>query len=1153
MKGTKQMKAPTSSSSAIQTQSPPLPLPGSRAPRPINALLTSWAAAFALLLLGAAAQTARADANWDGDNPIGNFSYTDNFYCNSAGGCGGYGYGGSLHFSLRNNSNQTSQYQDVGWQNEDNIYWDSGWPVDTTFNANGSSGINVNQRIENDSYHTITMNCPTSGAKNGASQIELNPVNGDLVLNANVYNDNNKPFYVYGASSKMLTIGVGLTGNSSVNLTIAQYSKVKLTAAQNWGDSTHGVSIQQGEFWLDSGGSLASSSVPITVGLSDANTAKLWLSVATGGQTLNSPITVNNQSSSPAEKTIGGLNTSGTSTFGGTVTLNGQVNLSAGTGGTVVFGNVISGSSQNVVINGYLLPLAGTIIMSAANTYSGNTYISGGTLQFNSGGTAASSPNFYLGETSGSQTATLALGVTGGGQTLNNPITVRSGSSGTKTISGLATSSSSTLGGNITLSDNLTVSSASGGNLNLGGVISGSGFGVTKVGAGTVTLTSSSANTYTGNTTISAGTLLVNGSTASGSSVTVASATTLGGSGTINGPLSVGSGGIVAPGAGAASAGTTLTLAGTVTLNSGCVVSNRINKTTLTADKVSKSGGTLTLAGTLKVVLDSGTLAKGDSFTLFGGTLAGSFASTSLPTLPTGLAWDTTQLGAGGNGKISVVCDGSLAASAGAAKAVCAGGSTGIGGSLTGSGGSGGYTYSWSPGAGLSSATVANPTATPSSTTTYTVTVTDSGGCTAQSRVIVTVNAIPSAPSTTGGSRCGSGTVGLSASGSGGTLKWYSDAGLTTQVGTGTSYTTPSLSSTTTYYVTETSAAGCVSTSSAVTATVNAIPDQTITPAASAVCAGSTGNTADVATTSGATYSWSIIGGTITAGASSSHVTYTAGTGSAVTLSCVVTSSAGCASAGGQNTSVTVNAIPGQTITPAASAVCADSTGNTADVTTTSGATYSWSITGGTITAGGSSSHVTYTAGTGSAVTLSCVVTPSAGCASAGGQNTSVTVSALPTAPNGTYARAPGGSLKILISSLGASDPISSLGGGSQLATITHDATYIYYLPQTGNANDDSFTYTVANANCSKSGTITVNVVKEGGVAKSITVVDGMVTIVFAGVPHVLYDVERKHYIGDSWTAVSTGPYEAPDAGVWTYVDDPAPWSDSGYYRLKQH
>ncbi len=62
-----------------------------------------------------------------------------------------------------------------------------------------------------------------------------------------------------------------------------------------------------------------------------------------------------------------------------------------------------------------------------------------------------------------------------------------------------------------------------------------------------------------------------------------------------------------------------------------------------------------------------------------------------------------------------------------------------IGGSPTASGGSGTYTYSWSPVTGLSSATVANPTATPAETTTYTVTVSDGVSTPATSAVIVTV------------------------------------------------------------------------------------------------------------------------------------------------------------------------------------------------------------------------------------------------------------------------------------------------------------------------------------------------------------------------------------------------------------------------------
>lgn len=81
---------------------------------------------------------------------------------------------------------------------------------------------------------------------------------------------------------------------------------------------------------------------------------------------------------------------------------------------------------------------------------------------------------------------------------------------------------------------------------------------------------------------------------------------------------------------------------------------------------------------------------------------------------------------------------------------------------------------------------------------------------------------------------------------------------------------------------------------------------QTITPAASSVCAGATA-TASVTVTPGATYAWSVNNGTITSGGTSSTVTYTAWAVSPVTLNCVVTSPCGFQSAGGQNVNVTVN------------------------------------------------------------------------------------------------------------------------------------------------------------------------------------------------------------------------------------------------------
>jgi len=113
----------------------------------------------------------------------------------------------------------------------------------------------------------------------------------------------------------------------------------------------------------------------------------------------------------------------------------------------------------------------------------------------------------------------------------------------------------------------------------------------------------------------------------------------------------------------------------------------------------------------------------------------------------------------------------------------------------------GGVTWLWTFGDGNTS-TLQNPSHTYTASGTYTVKL-KIYGCNGNDSLVrtnyISVNLV-TAPTTTDGSRCGTGTVTLSASGTG-TLNWYDASTAGNLVNTGTSYTTPSLSTTTTYYV----------------------------------------------------------------------------------------------------------------------------------------------------------------------------------------------------------------------------------------------------------------------------------------------------------------------------------------------------------------
>ena len=88
---------------------------------------------------------------------------------------------------------------------------------------------------------------------------------------------------------------------------------------------------------------------------------------------------------------------------------------------------------------------------------------------------------------------------------------------------------------------------------------------------------------------------------------------------------------------------------------------------------------------------------------------------------------------------------------------------------------------------------------------------------------------VPDIPTPGPVARCGAGSVNLTASGcAGGTLKWYATATSTTVLVTGPTYTTPSITETTSYFVSCTNVNGCESKRAEVKATINPNPTVTV-------------------------------------------------------------------------------------------------------------------------------------------------------------------------------------------------------------------------------------------------------------------------------------------------------------------------------------
>ena len=287
-------------------------------------------------------------------------------------------------------------------------------------------------------------------------------------------------------------------------------------------------------------------------------------------------------------------------------------------------------------------------------------------------------------------------------------------------------------------------------------------------------------------------------------------------------------------------------------------------------------------------------------------------------------------------------------------------------------------------------------TITPTADTTYTLTYTDPIG-TLHTAVTVHVVAAPTTPIITAPAEVTAGATGLTASvpaQADGSYTWTVVGGAIT-AGAGTPQITFSAGTSGTVQLSciVTNAAGTASLQGTATSTIVSAPGATAITAPAFVTSGATGLIASVPSQAGDTYAWTLTGGTISSGAATNQIIFSAGASGTVSLACVVTNSAGTAAPQATATCVIV-APPAVPVITAPADVTAGAAGLTASVPAQAASTYAWTITGGVVTAGAGTTLITFTAGTSGTIQLTCVASNAAGTASAPGTASTAIVAA---------------------------------------------------------------------------------------------------------------------------------------------------------------
>ena len=475
-------------------------------------------------------------------------------------------------------------------------------------NINNSGKLDLN----NNSDVIGTLNITGGNITTGAGILTLG---GNLTGNADVNTATISGNLDFGSATRTFTIADGTAANDMlISAVISSASGAYgITKAGAGILALSGLNTYTGITTLSAGtlnvSTLADGGSNCNIGASGNSAANL---VFNGGTLLYAGPAVNTDRlitlSTAVNSTIdssgtGALTFTNTGSMGfsstgiRTLTITGSNNLSL----AFVIGD--NSGATSITKNG-----SGTLTLNATNTYSGVTTVNAGTIIYGANNAIPSTSSITIVNGSvnlnGFSGTTVALTMTGGSlATGAGTLTMGAGhitanaSTATATVSGNLNLGTATK--NFTVNDNMTISAV---------ISSPSGaYGVSKAGVGILVL--SGASTYTGQTSVAAGILVIQHNTALGGTASNATAVSSGACLQMQGGITVGTESLTLTGTGIASDGALRNISGnntwqgTILLSSDSIIGSDAGNLTISgvvsgSSALTKNGaGTLTLSG----------------------------------------------------------------------------------------------------------------------------------------------------------------------------------------------------------------------------------------------------------------------------------------------------------------------------------------------------------------------------------------------------------------------------------------------------------------------------------------------------------------------------------------------------------------------------